>query len=83
MTSVCISEEDACYCARNLCAFSQVQKGTTGLTHKGCVLQHVSWGVLSDVTVVLEMRQKYKRIGIKEWKSLVILKKLVSSTFVV
>ena len=43
--------------ARNLCVFSGVQIGTPGLTHKGCVLQRVSLGALSDVTVILGMRQ--------------------------
>ena len=43
--------------ARNLCVFSHVQKGTPGLTHRGCVLQCVSLGALSDITVVLGMRQ--------------------------
>ena len=43
--------------ARNVCVFSHVQKATPGLTHKGCVLQRVSLGSLSDVTVVLGMRQ--------------------------
>ena len=43
--------------ARNLCVFSRVQKGTPGLAHKGCVLQRVSLGALSDVMVILEMRQ--------------------------
>ena len=57
MTSARIPEEDACHRARNLCVFSRVQKGTPGLTHKGCVLQRVSFGALSDVTVVLGMRQ--------------------------
>ena len=57
MTSARISEEDACQRERNLCVFSHVQKGTLGLTHKGCVLQRVSLGELSDVTVVLGMRQ--------------------------
>ena len=46
-----------CYRGRNLCIFSCIQKGTPGLTHKGCVLQHVFSGALSDVTVVLGMRQ--------------------------
>ena len=49
--------EDACHRLHNLCVFSRVQKGTPGLTHKGCVLQRVSGGSLSDVTVVLGMRQ--------------------------
>ena len=57
MTSARIPEEDACYRALNLCVFSHVQKGTPGLAHKGCVLQRVSLGALSDVTVVIGMRQ--------------------------
>ena len=57
MTSARIPEEDACLRARNLCVFSRVQKGTPGLTHTDCVLQRVSLGALSDVTVVLRMRQ--------------------------
>ena len=45
-----------------VCVFSRIQKGTPGLMHKGCVLQRVSLGALSDVTlsdvmVVLGMRQ--------------------------
>ena len=55
MTSARIPEEDTCYRARNLCVFSHVQKGTPGLTHKGCVLQRVSLDALNDV--ILEMRQ--------------------------
>ena len=43
--------------ARNLCVISRVQKGTPGLMRKGCVLQRVSLGAPSDVTVVLETRQ--------------------------
>ena len=58
VTSACIPEEDACHRARNLCVISRVKKGTPGLTHKGCVLQHVSLGALSDVTVFLGMRQR-------------------------
>ena len=50
-------EEDACHRARNLCVFSHVQKGTQRLTHTGCVLQHVLLNAISDVTVVLGMRQ--------------------------
>ena len=51
-------EEDACYRTRNVCVFSRVQKGIPGLTHKGlCLLQRVSIGALSDVTVVFDMRQ--------------------------
>ena len=57
MTSARNPEEDACPRARNVCVFSRVQKGTPGLTHKGCVLQRVSLGALSDVTVVLGMRR--------------------------
>ena len=57
VTSARIPEEDACHCVRNLCVFSRFQKGTPRLTHKGCVLQRVSLGALSDVTVVLMMRQ--------------------------
>ena len=57
VTSARIPDKDACHHARNLCVFSHVQNGTPGLTHKGCVLQRVSLGALSDVTVVLGMRQ--------------------------
>ena len=57
MTSARIPEEDACHSVRNLCVFSRVQKGTQGLTHKDCVLQRVSLDALSDVMVVLEVRQ--------------------------
>ena len=57
MTSARIPEEDACHRARNLWVFSRVQKGTPGLTHKGCVFQGVSLGALSDVMVVVGMRQ--------------------------
>ena len=57
VTSARISEEDACYCACNLCVFSHVQKRTTWLMHKGCVLQRISLGVLNDITIVLGMRQ--------------------------
>ena len=48
-----IPDKDACHRARNLCVVSHIQKGTPGLTHKGCVLQRVSLGALSDITVVL------------------------------
>ena len=34
-----------------------IKKGTPGLMHKGCVLQRVSLDALSDVTVVIGMRQ--------------------------
>ena len=62
MTSARITEEDACYRARNLCVFSRIQKGTLGLTHKECILQRVSFGALSDVTVVLGMRQSIAQL---------------------
>ena len=57
VTSARISKEDTCHRTRNLCVFSRVQKWTPGLMHKGCVLQRVSLGALSEVTVVLGMRQ--------------------------
>ena len=57
MTSARIPEEDACHRARNLCVFSRVQKVTPRLTHKGCILQRVLLDAISDVTVVLGMRQ--------------------------
>ena len=57
VTSARIPEEDACHRARNLCVFSLVQKGTPGLTHKVSVLQRVSLDAISDVTVILRMRQ--------------------------
>ena len=57
VTSARIRDKDACHRARNLCVVSRVQKRTPGLTHKGCVLQRVSLGARSDVTVVLWMRQ--------------------------
>ena len=63
VTSARIPEEDACHRARNLCVFSHVQKGTPGLTHKLCVLQRLSFSALSDVTVVLEMRQSIVIFG--------------------
>ena len=72
VTSVRIPEEDACHRARNLCVFSHVQKGTPRLTHKRCVLQRVSLGTLSDVAVVLGMRQSIVRVllvSLKEWCS--------------
>ena len=50
-------DEDACHRVRNLCVISHVQKGTPGLKHKGCVLQRVFLGALSDITVILGMRQ--------------------------
>ena len=48
VTSARIPDKDACHRTRNLCVVSRVQKGTPGLTHKGCVLQRVSLGALSD-----------------------------------
>ena len=44
VTSARIPEEDACHRARNVCAFSRIQKGTPGLMHKWCILQRVSLG---------------------------------------
>ena len=64
--------EDACHRARNLCNFSGVQKGTLGLTLKGCVLQRVSLDALSDIMAVLGMRQS---IGI--WIGLLFKDELV------
>ena len=69
LTSARITEEDACHRVRNLCVFSHVQKGTPGLTHTGCVLQRLSLGALSDVTVVLWMRQSIRKV---EWMFSVI-----------
>ena len=64
MTSARIPEEDACHHARNLCVFPRVQKGTPRLTHKGCIWPRVSLGALiSDVTVILGMRQSIHNIG--------------------
>ena len=57
VTSGRIPKEDACHRARNSCVFSRVQKGTPRLTHKECVLQRVFLDAISDVTVVLGMRQ--------------------------
>ena len=59
MISAGIPEEDAYYCARNICVFSRVQKRNPGLTRKGCVLQRmcISFGALSDIRVILGMRQ--------------------------
>ena len=44
MTSARIPQEEACHRTRNVCVFSRIQKGTLGLTHKGCVLQLISLG---------------------------------------
>ena len=49
--------EYACHRVHNLCVLSRIQKGAPGSTHTDCVLQRVSLGTLSDVTVVLGMRQ--------------------------
>ena len=54
MKSVRIPEEDAYYRVHNMCVFSRIQK-----YNPGCVLQRSLFGALSDVTVVLGMRQKY------------------------
>ena len=59
VTSALILEKDACYHARNF--FSQVQKGTPGLTHKECILQRASLGAHCDVKVVLGMRSSILR----------------------
>ena len=57
----CIPEEEEYHPTRHLCVFSQVPKRILGLTHKGCVLHCTvcisSFGAISDVTVVLWMRQ--------------------------
>ena len=45
-----IPEEDAYYRTRNMCGFSHVQERIPGFAYK-------SFGTLSDVTVVLGMRQ--------------------------
>ena len=44
---------------QRVCVISLVQKGTQGLTHKGWVLQWLSLGTLSDVTVILWDDTKY------------------------
>ena len=62
-SSARIPEEDACHCARNMFVFSRVKKGTPRLTHKGCVLQRVFLDAISDVTVVLAMRQSRVEIA--------------------
>ena len=61
-----ILEEDACHRERNLCVVSRVQKGTPRLTHKGCVLQRVFLDAVSDVMVVLGMRQSIGAVEKKE-----------------
>ena len=57
---------------RHLYVFSRVQKGTQRLTHKGCVLQRASLGAISDVTVVLGMRQSIdlKSVFFQRWLEL-------------
>ena len=65
-----IPEEDTCHRARNFCVFSSVQKGTPGLTQKGCALQRVSSCVLNDVTVVLGMRQSIDKVTFRTSASL-------------
>ena len=53
VTSARILEEDACYRALNLCVLTRSKKNT-GIDVKR---MRVSLGALSDVTVVLGMRQ--------------------------
>ena len=58
MTSACIQEEDAYYCTHNnMSVFTCIQNGILGLMHKGCALQRLPFGALSDIMVGLEMRQ--------------------------
>ena len=57
LTSTRTTVTSASIRARNLCVCSRVQKWTPGLTHKGCVMQRVSLGALSDNTVVRGMIQ--------------------------
>ena len=63
VTSARIPEEDACIRTRNLCVPHAFKKEHRDLTHKGCVLQRVSLGALSDVTVVLGMRQSIETVN--------------------
>ena len=49
-------------CALHVC-YSHVQKRIPGFTHKWCVLQRISIGASSDVTVVLGMRQSIVCMG--------------------
>ena len=67
MTSARILGEDDCHPLRATCVFSRIQKGTPELTHKGCVLQRVSLGARSDITVVLGMRQSVVVNGISTY----------------
>ena len=55
VTSACIPVEDARHRARNLCVFSRIQKGTPGLSHKGCVSQRVFsvYSCILDCNVLL------------------------------
>ena len=64
IVSAHIPEEDPCHRARNLCVFSRIQKRSLVLTHRGCDLPHVSLGALSDVTVILGMRQSIEGKGL-------------------
>ena len=60
VTLALIQEKNVFEPAQNLCVFSHVkhtEKPIPGLAHKGCALQRVSSGMLSDITVVLRMRQ--------------------------
>ena len=59
----------SCLLSRMQFLFKRVLKGTPWLMNKGCVLQSVSLGALSDVTVVLRLRQSL----IQSPKILVIL----------
>ena len=63
VTSARIPKEDACHRSRNLYVFSRVQRGTPRLTHTGCVLQRAFLDAISDVTVVLGMRQSIYNRG--------------------
>ena len=72
VTSARIPEEDACPIAysRGRCLSSRVQL-VCFLTRSLCVLQRVSLGALSDITVVLGMRQsivEQNRINLKTLK---------------
>ena len=57
MTSACDLEEEACY--RGVTVFSHMFNSNPWIEmkHEGCVLQRLSLDALSDVMVVLELRQ--------------------------
>ena len=63
--------------ARAICVFSRVQKGTLGLTHEECVLQRVSLDALSDVTVVLGMRQSIDAYTVYRGEKMVTITPLI------